>query len=116
MMMTHCQPSRTSRIALQQIEAQSLSLVVDMLVKEKEKGRMVTHVSDSTKKKGVGQFIAQGRMSRSIILQRSQLLREGKIPSRVTGQQLWPRELELLWTEQTKANFARGSTEKQEMA
>ena len=26
------------------------------------------------------------------------------------------REVELLWTEQIKANFARGSTEKQEMA
>ena len=26
------------------------------------------------------------------------------------------REVELLWSEQTKANFARGCTEKQEMA
>eukprot|EP00731_Ephydatia_muelleri_P017622 Em0010g720a len=51
---------RNIRIALQQIEAQSLSLVVDMLMMEKEKGRMVTHASDSTTKKGVVQFIVQG--------------------------------------------------------
>ena len=52
---------RNIRIALQQIEVQSLSLVVDMLMMEKEKGRMVTHASDSTTKKGVGQFIVQGQ-------------------------------------------------------
>ena len=51
---------RNIRIALQQIETQSLSLVVDMLMMEKEKGRMVIHASDSTTKKGVGQFIVQG--------------------------------------------------------
>ena len=47
---------RNIRIAVQQIEAQSLSLVVDMLMKEKEKGRMVTHASDSTTKTGIGPF------------------------------------------------------------
>ena len=52
--------NRSLRTALQQIEAQSLSLVVDKLEDEKQKGRMITHASDSTTKKGVGQFIVQG--------------------------------------------------------
>ncbi len=52
--------NRNIRTALQQIEAQSLSLVVDKLEDEKQKGRMITHASDSTTKKGVGQFVVQG--------------------------------------------------------
>ena len=45
--------------ALREIEAQSLSLVVDKLENEKQKGKMITHASDSTTKKGVGQFMVQ---------------------------------------------------------
>eukprot|EP00058_Branchiostoma_floridae_P018115 XP_002603604.1 hypothetical protein BRAFLDRAFT_93148 [Branchiostoma floridae] len=52
--------NKNIREALQQIEAQSLSLVVDKLDEEKQKGRMITHASDSTTKKGVGQFMVQG--------------------------------------------------------
>ncbi len=37
--------------ALREIEAQSLSLVVDKLENEKQKGKMITHASDSTTKK-----------------------------------------------------------------
>ena len=54
-------PSHKSiRQALDQIEAQSLSLVVDKVGKEKATGKMITHASDSTTKKGVGQFMVQG--------------------------------------------------------
>ena len=35
---------------LRQIEAQSVSLMVDMMVKGKEEGKMITHASDSTTK------------------------------------------------------------------
>ena len=52
--------NKNIRAALQQIEVQSLSLVVDMLEEEKQKGKMITHASDSTTKKGVGQFMVQG--------------------------------------------------------
>ena len=52
--------NRNIRTALQQIEAQSLCLVVDKLEDEKQKGKMITHASDSTTKKGVGQFMVQG--------------------------------------------------------
>ena len=52
--------SSNIRIALQEIEAQSLSLVVDKLEEEKVTGKMITHASDSTTKKGVGQFVVQG--------------------------------------------------------
>ena len=45
---------------LRQIEAQSLSLMVNMIVKGKEDGTMITHASDSTTKPKVGQFIGQG--------------------------------------------------------
>ena len=45
---------------LRQIEAQSVKLVVDMMVQGKEEGRMITHASDSTTKPRVGQFIGQG--------------------------------------------------------
>ncbi|QQP36986.1 Hypothetical protein FKW44_022261 [Caligus rogercresseyi] len=44
--------TRSIRAALQQIEAQSLCLVVEKLEEEKEKGKMITHASDSTTKKG----------------------------------------------------------------
>ena len=57
-------------------------------------------------------------VSRSIILQRCQQLRDGQNPSfrGYRAAALAKREVGLLWSEQTKANFARGSTEKQEMA
>ena len=59
-------------------------------------------------------------VSRSIILQRCQQLRDGQNPSfrgyMYRAAALAKREVELSWSEQTKANFARGSTEKQEMA
>ena len=51
---------RSMRGALNLIEAQSLSLVVDKMEEEKRSGRMLTHAIDSTTKKGVGQFAAQG--------------------------------------------------------
>ena len=51
---------RSIRTALNLFEAQSLSLVVDRLEEEKGKGRMITHAIDSTTKRGVGQFAAQG--------------------------------------------------------
>ena len=44
---------------LRQIEAQSLSLVVEEMKKGQEAGRMITHASDSTTKRGVGQFNVQ---------------------------------------------------------
>ena len=46
--------------ALRQIEAQSLSLVVQEIRKGADGGHMVTHASDSTTRRGVGQFIGQG--------------------------------------------------------
>ena len=52
--------NRNIRTAMQQIETQSLSLVVDKIQEEKQKGKMITHASDSTTKKGVGQFVVQG--------------------------------------------------------
>ena len=52
--------TRNIRIALQQIEA--LSLVVDMLMMEKEKGRMA---SDSTTKKGGGSNYSAGSACRA---------------------------------------------------
>ena len=44
---------------LMQMEAQSLSMVVEEIRKGKEEGHMLTHASDSTTKRGVGQFIGQ---------------------------------------------------------
>ena len=44
---------------LRQIEVESLSLVVEEMKKGQEAGRMITHASDSTTKRGVGQFIGQ---------------------------------------------------------
>ena len=44
---------------LRLIEAERLSLVVEKMREEKEKGHMITHASDSTTKKRVGQFIGQ---------------------------------------------------------
>lgn len=52
--------NRAIRLALQQIEAQSLNLVVEKVEEEKQKSMMITHASDSTTKKVVGQFIVQG--------------------------------------------------------
>ena len=46
--------------ALRKIETQSLDLMVNEVSKEKEDGRMVTMASDSTTRKGVGQFQGQG--------------------------------------------------------
>ena len=54
-------PSKRSIVpANRMIEAQSLSLAVGEVEKQKEEGRMVTHAMDSTTKKGVGQFAVQG--------------------------------------------------------
>ena len=44
---------------LRQIEAESLSLMVDEMRKGKEQGRLVTHANNSTTKPRVGQFIGQ---------------------------------------------------------
>ena len=44
---------------LRLIEAESLSLVVEEMTRGGEQGHMVTHASDSTTKKRVGQFIGQ---------------------------------------------------------
>ena len=48
------------RASLEEIEAQSLCQVVEKLEEQKLTGKMVTHASDSTTKKGVGQFMVQG--------------------------------------------------------
>lgn len=52
--------NRNVRTAVELVEAQSLSLTVENLEKEKEEGRMLTHASDSTTKRRVGHFIVQG--------------------------------------------------------
>ena len=52
--------NKSIRKALHQIEAQNLSLLVDKIEDAKQKGEMITHASDSTTKKGVGQFTVQG--------------------------------------------------------
>ena len=44
---------------LRQLEAQSLNIVVEEMQRGKEEGNMITHGSDSTTKRGVGQFIGQ---------------------------------------------------------
>ena len=44
---------------LRQLEAQSLNMVVDEMHRGKEEGNIITHISDSTTKRGVGQFIGQ---------------------------------------------------------
>ena len=46
--------------SLSKIEAHSLSLMADLVTQGKEDGRMVTLASDSTTRKGVGQFQGQG--------------------------------------------------------
>ena len=46
--------------SLSKIEAHSLSLLVDVVTAGKEDGRMVTLASDSTTRRGVGQFQGQG--------------------------------------------------------
>ena len=48
------------REALKQQEAQDLDLIVDELERGKEEQRPLTHFTDSTTKKGVGKFAAQG--------------------------------------------------------
>ena len=48
------------REALKQQEAQDLDLMVDELERGKEEQRPLTHFTDSTTKKGVGKFAAQG--------------------------------------------------------
>ena len=53
-------PWTSIREALQDIEAESLYLVVKKLEEEKLNGKMITHASDSTTNKGVGQFMVQG--------------------------------------------------------
>ena len=45
---------------LRQVEAQSLCLVVREIELGKAEGHMITHASDSTTRRGVGQFIGQG--------------------------------------------------------
>lgn len=45
---------------MRQIEAQSLSLIVKEVQEGKASGRMITHASDSTTRRGVGKFIGQG--------------------------------------------------------
>ena len=45
---------------LKQIEVQSQKLVVQEMEVKKDEGHMITHVSDSTARRGVGQFIGQG--------------------------------------------------------
>jgi hypothetical protein len=52
--------NRNIRTANQMIESQSLSLTVDDLEQKKKEGRMITHASDSTTKRSVGQFMVQG--------------------------------------------------------
>ena len=42
---------------LRQLEAQSLNMVVEEMHSGKEEGNIITHISDSTTKRGVGQFI-----------------------------------------------------------
>ena len=44
---------------LRNIEAERLSLIAEKMKESKEQGHMVTHASDSTTKKRVGQFIGQ---------------------------------------------------------
>lgn len=51
---------RNIREALRLQEAQDLDLMVDQLEKGKEEERPLTMFSDSTTKRGVGQFVAQG--------------------------------------------------------
>ena len=45
---------------MRQIEAMSLSLMAAEVQRGREEGHMVTHVSDSTTRRGVGKFIGQG--------------------------------------------------------
>ena len=42
------------------VEAQSMDLLVDKMVEGNEQGRMLTHYTDSSTKKHVGTFNAQG--------------------------------------------------------
>ena len=51
---------RNIREALKMQEAQDLDLMVDQLEKGKEEDRPLTLFADSTTKRGVGQFVAQG--------------------------------------------------------
>ena len=54
-------PSHSNiKTSLEEIEAQSLYQVAEKLEEQKLAGKMVTHASDSTTKKGVGQFMVQG--------------------------------------------------------
>ena len=51
---------KSIREALSLIETQALSQTVDKMVEGRSKGSMVTHAIDSTTKRGLGQFAAQG--------------------------------------------------------
>ena len=54
-------PERTHVLeAIRQIHDRSLSLVVDAVQKAMDQGSMLTHASDSTTRRHVGQFIRQG--------------------------------------------------------
>ena len=54
-------PSHSNiKTSLEEIEAQRLYQVAEKLEEQKLAGKMVTHASDSTTKKGVGQFMVQG--------------------------------------------------------
>ena len=52
--------SKNIREMMKMIEAQSMDLLVDKMVDGKEQGRMLTHYTDSSTKKHVGTFNAQG--------------------------------------------------------
>jgi hypothetical protein len=52
--------SKNTRKVMKMIEAQSMDLLVDKMLDGKEQGRMLTHYTDSSTKKHVGTFNAQG--------------------------------------------------------
>ena len=52
--------SKNIREMMKMIEAQSMDLLVDKMVEGKEQGRTLTHYTDSSTKKHVGTFNAQG--------------------------------------------------------
>ena len=51
--------TRNIRMALQSQEVEGMARTVELIQEENDKGRTITHASDSTTKKGAGQFIVQ---------------------------------------------------------
>jgi hypothetical protein len=54
---------RNIRIALQLQELEGMARIVEAVEEGREQGRAITHASDSTTKKGAGQFMVSGNIS-----------------------------------------------------